>query len=171
MGHATVFLFTVKRIIILSQFISFTIINNNQYMETLWKQDVARHFPGICLEGLRKTMKDLGQESWSLGLDLNTSPTKYRTEVLTTQLGHSLFNGKVNVGIIDIVIKRILHLLTQMGSVSQFPRKHVAYFSPTSWNVWSHLNLAVRPLDVTRTLPFIKTGGRHFPLLIITANT
>jgi len=55
----------------------------------------------------------------------------------------------------------IPHLLTQVGTVSQVPRKHVAYFSPNSRKAWLHLNLAVRPLDMTRTLPFKRTGCGH----------
>jgi len=58
-----------------------------------------------------------------------------------------------------------------MGIISHTPRRHVAYFSPNSWNAWLHLNLAVRPLDINRTRPFMRMGGGHLVLTIIAANT
>jgi hypothetical protein len=48
-----------------------------------------RYYPGICLEGLRKTTKNLSQDSQSLGQDLNPGPPKYNAGVLTTQPRHS----------------------------------------------------------------------------------
>jgi hypothetical protein len=42
-------------------------------------------YPSICLEGLRKTTKNLSQDSQSLGWDLNHGPPKYEAGVLTTQ--------------------------------------------------------------------------------------
>jgi hypothetical protein len=32
------------------------------------------HYTSICLEGLRKTIKSLTQDSWSVGQDLNLNP-------------------------------------------------------------------------------------------------
>jgi hypothetical protein len=58
-----------------------------------------------------------------------------------------------------------------MGIISHTPRKHVAYFSPNNWNVGLHLNLAVRPLFITRTRPFMRIGGEHLFLIIDAANT
>jgi hypothetical protein len=47
---------------------------------------VLWHYPGICLEGLRKIIKALSQDSLSADRDLNLGPPKYEAEVLTTQL-------------------------------------------------------------------------------------
>jgi hypothetical protein len=35
-----------------------------------------RYYPGICVEGLRKTRKTLRQDSWSPGRDLNPGPAE-----------------------------------------------------------------------------------------------
>jgi hypothetical protein len=40
---------------------------------------------GICLEGLRKTTKNLSQDSRSPGRDLNPGPPEYEAGVLTTR--------------------------------------------------------------------------------------
>jgi hypothetical protein len=40
-----------------------------------------RHYPGICLEGLRKT---ISEDSLSPGQGLNLGPPEYEAEVLTT---------------------------------------------------------------------------------------
>jgi hypothetical protein len=45
----------------------------------------VRYFPGICLEGVRKTTKYLSQDNRSLGRDLNLGPPEYEAGVLTTQ--------------------------------------------------------------------------------------
>jgi hypothetical protein len=42
-----------------------------------WSWPNLRSNPGICIEGLRKTTKNLSQDSWSPGRDLNTGPPKY----------------------------------------------------------------------------------------------
>jgi hypothetical protein len=44
---------------------------------------ILRYYPGICLEGLSKSMKNLCQDSWSPGLDLNPGPPEYEAGVLT----------------------------------------------------------------------------------------
>jgi hypothetical protein len=36
-----------------------------------WSWPEFRHYPGICLEELRKTTTNLSQDSWSPGRDLN----------------------------------------------------------------------------------------------------
>jgi hypothetical protein len=46
---------------------------------------ILRYNPGIHLEGLRKTMKNLNQVSRSWGRDLNTDPPEYDSGVLTTR--------------------------------------------------------------------------------------
>jgi hypothetical protein len=42
-----------------------------------------RSYPGICLEGLRKTTKTLIQDSRSQGRDLNPVPPEYEAGLLT----------------------------------------------------------------------------------------
>jgi hypothetical protein len=44
-----------------------------------------RHYPGTCLEGLRKTTKDLRQDNRSSGRDLNQGPPESEAGVLTTE--------------------------------------------------------------------------------------
>jgi hypothetical protein len=41
-----------------------------------------RYYPGICLEGLRKTTKNLTQDNRSPGRDLNPGPPEYEAGVL-----------------------------------------------------------------------------------------
>jgi hypothetical protein len=53
-----------------------------------------RYYPGNCLQGLRKTTKDLSHDSRSLVRDLNTGSPKYGTGVITTLSRHSV---KLNV--------------------------------------------------------------------------
>jgi hypothetical protein len=40
-------------------------------------------FEGACLEEVRKTMKNLSQDSWSPGQEPNSGTLKYEAEVLT----------------------------------------------------------------------------------------
>jgi hypothetical protein len=49
-----------------------------------------RYYPGICLEGMWKTTKNLGQESLYPGRDLNPLPPEYGAGVVTTRLRHSV---------------------------------------------------------------------------------
>jgi hypothetical protein len=42
--------------------------------------------PSIYLEGLRKTSKNLSQDSWSPGRDSSPRPTEYDVELPTTRL-------------------------------------------------------------------------------------
>jgi hypothetical protein len=44
-----------------------------------------KYYPGICLEGLRKTTKNIGQDSRSPGPDLNSGPPEYEAGVLATR--------------------------------------------------------------------------------------
>jgi hypothetical protein len=46
---------------------------------------MIRCYPGIFLEGLRKTVKHLSQDSRSPGWNLNTGSPEYEAEVLTTR--------------------------------------------------------------------------------------
>jgi hypothetical protein len=47
---------------------------------------ILRYYPGIRVEGLRKTMKNFNQNSQSAGRVLNPGPPEYEAGVLTTQL-------------------------------------------------------------------------------------
>jgi hypothetical protein len=51
-----------------------------------------RRYPGICVEGLRKTTTNLSQDSRSPGRDLNPGPPEYEG-VLTTRPGRSVVTG------------------------------------------------------------------------------
>jgi hypothetical protein len=44
-----------------------------------------RHYLGNCLEGLRKTTKNLSQENQPPGRDLNAGPSEYEAQVLATR--------------------------------------------------------------------------------------
>jgi hypothetical protein len=47
---------------------------------------ILRKYPGIRLEGLRKTTKNLILDSRSPGRDLNPGPSEYEVGMLTTRL-------------------------------------------------------------------------------------
>jgi hypothetical protein len=51
------------------------------------------HYPGICLQELRKTTKKISHNSESLGYDLNLGSPTYKAGVLTTWL--QSHNGNV----------------------------------------------------------------------------
>jgi hypothetical protein len=54
------------------------IVNNE--LERTWEETVVaylRYYPGICLEGLRKTTKKTRQYIRSPGRDLNPGPPEY----------------------------------------------------------------------------------------------
>jgi hypothetical protein len=53
-------------------------MNWNDYGKML-AQPNLRHYPGICLEGLIKTMENISHDSWYL------EPATYGTGVVTTQ--------------------------------------------------------------------------------------
>jgi hypothetical protein len=53
----------------------------------------SRYYPGICLEGLRKTMKNLSQDSRSPGRDLNPGPLEYEAGVVTTRPRRSVYTA------------------------------------------------------------------------------
>jgi hypothetical protein len=54
-------------------------------VEGNWSWRNLRYYPGVCLENLRKTMKNLSQDSRSPGQDLDPGPPKYEAGVLTTR--------------------------------------------------------------------------------------
>jgi hypothetical protein len=45
---------------------------------------ITRYYPGIRLEGLRKTTKDLNRDSQSPGRDVSPGPPEFEAGVLTT---------------------------------------------------------------------------------------
>jgi hypothetical protein len=45
----------------------------------------SRHYPGICVEGLRKATKNLSQNSPSPGQNINPEPPEHEAGVLTTE--------------------------------------------------------------------------------------
>jgi hypothetical protein len=47
---------------------------------------ILRYYPGIRLEGLRKTTESLSLDNRSLHQELNPGPPKYEAGVLTTRL-------------------------------------------------------------------------------------
>jgi hypothetical protein len=49
-----------------------------------------RHYPGICLDGLRKTTNDFCQDTQSPGRDLNPGSPECEAGVLTTRPEHSV---------------------------------------------------------------------------------
>jgi hypothetical protein len=50
-----------------------------------WSWPNLKYYPYNCLEGLRKTMKNLSQDSRSPGQDLNPGHPEYEAGVLTIQ--------------------------------------------------------------------------------------
>jgi hypothetical protein len=51
---------------------------------------ILRYYPGTCLEGLRKTAKNLGQDIRSPDRDLKPEPPEYETGELTSQQRRSV---------------------------------------------------------------------------------
>jgi hypothetical protein len=51
-----------------------------------WSCPDLRYDPGMCLEGLRKTMRILSWDIQSLSWDFNPGPPEYKAGVLTTHL-------------------------------------------------------------------------------------
>jgi hypothetical protein len=54
---------------------------NNEF-EKIWKEAVvacSRYYPGICLEGLRKTAKTLSQDSWWCGWFFKQASPEYKS--------------------------------------------------------------------------------------------
>jgi hypothetical protein len=49
-----------------------------------------RYYPGIYLDGLRKTTKDLSQDSRSPGRDFKPGPAEYEVGVLIIRLHRSV---------------------------------------------------------------------------------
>jgi hypothetical protein len=50
-----------------------------------WSWPNLRYYPDIYLEGFRKTMENLSQDSQFSGQDLNPGPPQYEVGMLTTQ--------------------------------------------------------------------------------------
>jgi hypothetical protein len=67
------------------------VVTNNE-LKSLWKEAVwsdSRHCPGVFLEGLAKTMKNLRQDSQSLGQEL-TSESPQSAERVWSSLGRCI---------------------------------------------------------------------------------
>jgi hypothetical protein len=58
----------------------------------LWP--ILRYYPGICLEGLWKTTKNVSRYSRSPGRDLNPGPSKYEVGVLLTRPRRSVYTNR-----------------------------------------------------------------------------
>jgi hypothetical protein len=53
-----------------------------------WRVNI-RYYPGICLEGLRRTTKPLIQDSRYPGRDMNPGPPEYEAALFTTRPNRS----------------------------------------------------------------------------------
>jgi hypothetical protein len=66
----------------------------NDELESTWKRAVMaywRHYPGICMERLRKTMKHLRQDTLFPGRDFNSGTSENETGVITIQPWRSVW--------------------------------------------------------------------------------
>jgi hypothetical protein len=70
------------------------------------------YYPSICL-GLRKTTRNLSQDSQSLSQNLNPEHPKYEAGVLPTQLLHLVTNFSKQIKCISHVAIRILNIYFQ----------------------------------------------------------
>jgi hypothetical protein len=61
-----------------------------KYLEGNGSGLILRYYPGVFLEGLRNTTKDLSQGSRSPGRDLKPGPPQYEVGLLTTGPLHSV---------------------------------------------------------------------------------
>jgi hypothetical protein len=68
-------------------------VNNEteKHLEESGSGLIFRYYPGISLEGLRKTTKNLNEDSRSPGRNLNLKSPEYE-EVLTTQTRRLVIN-------------------------------------------------------------------------------
>jgi hypothetical protein len=65
-----------------------------KYLEGSGRGLILRYYPGIRLEGLRKTTKSFGQDSRFPSRDLSPGPPEYEARVLTIWPQRSVVNGK-----------------------------------------------------------------------------
>jgi hypothetical protein len=56
-------------------------------LKLLWPN--LRHYPAICMDGLRKTMTNISQESWSTGQTVNLGAHEYEASMPSAYLWHS----------------------------------------------------------------------------------
>ena len=85
------------------------------------------HYSAICLEGLTKTMKHLGQDSRCSRQDSNSVPRRLSLEVTTTT-ACSICSGKVNKS-----VNRKLRSSMRKEQVSGTTVKARAWESASSW--------------------------------------
>jgi hypothetical protein len=90
-----------------------------------WPWSNLKYYPGICLEGLRKTAKNLSLDSLSLGRDMRPGPPEYDAGVLHTQLWRSvsflllslslkssttmLFSNEIQFTFYDLIFKQAIY--------------------------------------------------------------
>jgi hypothetical protein len=86
------------------------------------------YYPGICLEGLRKTMKNLSQNSRCPNRYLNPGPPEYEAGVLTTQprgLVTALHNNGKQMRCMNSCNRRYVDLHSKQYT----PQNHRSLFS------------------------------------------
>jgi hypothetical protein len=97
----------------------------NDKVETIWTEEIVanlRHYSGIFLKELRKTTKNLSQDSRSSGRDLNPGPPKYEAGVFdcsTTAFGEICLKIYTSIA---------MCLLTFQPTVIKCPVCEVSYF-------------------------------------------
>jgi hypothetical protein len=64
--------------------------DSHAHTPRFWDVSLNPHNPGISMEGLRKTTRNLSQKSRSPGRDLNPEPPVYEAGVLNTRPRHSV---------------------------------------------------------------------------------
>jgi hypothetical protein len=92
----------------------------------------CRYYPGIFLDGLRKTSKTLSQDSRSLGRNLDPGPPEYEAGVLTTRQ-----QGSVPPCIVRMVKSRRLRLGGQVTWLGWERRTFQCFSWEASWDTYS----------------------------------
>jgi hypothetical protein len=83
---------------------------------SMWSCPNLWHYNGISLEGLRKTMKYLSQESQHTGHNSNQAPSEYKSEALPLQSTCSLTPSDVTLG--NMNFKNKLREILSGGNVT-----------------------------------------------------
>jgi hypothetical protein len=63
----------------------------------MWSWPILRYYPGICLEDLRKAMKNLSQDSQHPGQNSNWVPDGYKSGVLPSEPACSITTWRVHL--------------------------------------------------------------------------
>jgi hypothetical protein len=77
---------------------------------------ILKYYSGICLEELKKTTKDLSQDSRSPDRDFNPGPPEYEAGMLTMRFGHALKMTML-----------FFHVVTQCRHVGGYQHFEVTY--------------------------------------------